>query len=69
MSTSLAPTGTIERVPAGFGYGPMVVFERVRFLRLGVLGGVAPPAEGGRRPTRGRFCCRVPITRSTTIGT
>src|SRR3954451_1791253 len=54
LATSLAPTGTIERVPGGFRVkGRWSFSSGCDFCRWVVLGGVAPAAEEGA-PSEGR---------------
>jgi 3-hydroxy-9,10-secoandrosta-1,3,5(10)-triene-9,17-dione monooxygenase len=51
LSTSLAPTGTIERAPGGFRLSGRWSFSSgCDFCRWAVLGGMAPPAAPDRPP-------------------
>jgi len=51
LSTSLAPTGTVERVAGGFRLSGRWSFSSgCDFCRWVVLGGVAPPVEQGAPP-------------------
>jgi 3-hydroxy-9,10-secoandrosta-1,3,5(10)-triene-9,17-dione monooxygenase len=51
LSTSLAPTGTVERVDGGFRLSGRWSFSSgCDFCQWAVLGGLPPPAEGGQPP-------------------
>ena len=51
LSTSLAPTGTVERVTGGFRLSGRWSFSSgCDYCRWAALGGVAPPAEAGAPP-------------------
>jgi len=51
LSTSLAPTGTIQRVDGGFRLSGRWSFSSgCDFCQWAVLGGLVPPAEGGQPP-------------------
>ena len=51
LSTSLAPTGTVERVDGGFRLSGRWSFSSgCDFCHWAVLGGIAPPAEAGQPP-------------------
>lgn len=51
MSTSLAPTGTVERVRGGFRLSGRWSFSSgCDYCQWAALGGVAPPAEAGAAP-------------------
>ncbi len=51
LSTSLAPTGTVERVPGGFRLkGRWSFSSGCDFCQWVVLGGVVPPGKGGEPP-------------------
>jgi 3-hydroxy-9,10-secoandrosta-1,3,5(10)-triene-9,17-dione monooxygenase len=56
LSTSLAPTGRIKRVPGGFHLSGRWSFSSgCDFCRWAVLGGIAPPAEEGGPPDARTF--------------
>ena len=71
LSTSLAPTGKVERVPGGFHLErPLVVLQRLRLSASGrPSAALHRRPRVARRPTRACFCCRGATTRSTTTGT
>ncbi|HZU89072.1 MAG TPA: flavin-dependent monooxygenase [Stellaceae bacterium] len=51
LSTSLAPTGTVERAPGGFRLrGRWSFSSGCDFCQWAVLGGLVPSAESGRAP-------------------
>jgi 3-hydroxy-9,10-secoandrosta-1,3,5(10)-triene-9,17-dione monooxygenase len=51
LSTSLAPTGTVERVEGGYRlHGRWSFSSGCDFCQWAVLGGVVPSAEGGQPP-------------------
>jgi 3-hydroxy-9,10-secoandrosta-1,3,5(10)-triene-9,17-dione monooxygenase len=51
LSTSLAPTGTVERVEGGYRlHGRWSFSSGCDFCRWAVLGGVVPSAKGGQPP-------------------
>jgi 3-hydroxy-9,10-secoandrosta-1,3,5(10)-triene-9,17-dione monooxygenase len=51
LSTSLAPTGTVERVEGGFRLSGRWSFSSgCDFCQWAVLGGIAPPVENGHPP-------------------
>ena len=51
LSTSLAPTGTVERVEGGYRLqGRWSFSSGCDFCQWAVLGGIAPPAEDGQPP-------------------
>jgi 3-hydroxy-9,10-secoandrosta-1,3,5(10)-triene-9,17-dione monooxygenase len=51
LSTSLAPTGTVERVTGGFRLAGRWSFSSgCDFCRWAVLGGIAPPVDSGAPP-------------------
>src|ERR1700731_2901976 len=51
LSTSLAPTGTVERVDGGYRlHGRWSFSSGCDFCQWAVLGGVVPSAEGGQPP-------------------
>ena len=51
LSTSLAPTGTVERVAGGYRlHGRWSFSSGCDFCQWAVLGGVVPSAEGGQPP-------------------
>jgi 3-hydroxy-9,10-secoandrosta-1,3,5(10)-triene-9,17-dione monooxygenase len=51
LSTSLAPTGTVERVDGGFRLrGRWSFSSGCDFCQWAVLGGIVPPAENGQPP-------------------
>src|SRR6266571_1430571 len=51
LSTSLAPTGTVERVEGGYRLSGRWSFSSgCDFCRWAVLGGIVPPAESGAPP-------------------
>ena len=55
MSTSLAPTGTVERAPGGFRLRGRWFFSSMcDHCQWAVLGGVVPPAREGDPPEIGR---------------
>jgi 3-hydroxy-9,10-secoandrosta-1,3,5(10)-triene-9,17-dione monooxygenase len=56
LSTSLAPTGTVERAPGGFRLSGRWSFSSgCDFCQWAVLGGVVPPAEPGAPPDARTF--------------
>ena len=51
LSTSLAPTGTVQRVDGGFRLSGRWSFSSgCDFCQWAVLGGIVPPVEGGQPP-------------------
>ena len=51
LSTSLAPTGTVERVDGGYRLSGRWSFSSgCDFCQWAVLGGIVPPAEAGQPP-------------------
>jgi 3-hydroxy-9,10-secoandrosta-1,3,5(10)-triene-9,17-dione monooxygenase len=51
LSTSLAPTGTVERIEGGFRLSGRWSFSSgCDFCHWAVLGGIVPPAESGQPP-------------------
>jgi 3-hydroxy-9,10-secoandrosta-1,3,5(10)-triene-9,17-dione monooxygenase len=56
FSTSLAPTGTVERVDGGYRLGGRWSFSSgCDFCQWAVLGGVVPPTQAGAPPDRLAF--------------
>src|SRR5260370_10494852 len=56
MSTSLAPTGTVERAPGGFRLSGRWSFSSgCDFCGWAVLGGIVPPQEDGAPPDARTF--------------
>src|SRR5713101_4801364 len=56
MSTSLAPTGTVERAPGGFRLSGRWSFSSgCDFCQWAVLGGIVPPKEDGAPPDARTF--------------
>jgi 3-hydroxy-9,10-secoandrosta-1,3,5(10)-triene-9,17-dione monooxygenase len=56
LSTSLAPTGTVERAPGGFRLSGRWSFSSgCDFCDWAVLGGIAPPKENGAAPDARTF--------------
>ncbi len=69
LSTSLAPTGSVERAPGGYRLkGRWSFSSGCDHCQWAVLGGVAPPATASR-PICACSCCRAAIIGSTTTGT
>jgi 3-hydroxy-9,10-secoandrosta-1,3,5(10)-triene-9,17-dione monooxygenase len=70
LSTSLAPTGKVERVDGGFRISGRWSFSSgCDFCQWVVLGGIAPTREPGGPPDARTFLLRARITQSRTIGT
>ena len=56
LSTSLAPTGTVERAPGGFRVSGRWSFSSgCDFCDWAVLGGIVPPSEDGATPDARTF--------------
>jgi 3-hydroxy-9,10-secoandrosta-1,3,5(10)-triene-9,17-dione monooxygenase len=70
LSTSLAPTGKVERVHGGCRSNRLWSLSGGSdFRRWLVLGGIAPTREPGGPPDARTFLLRARITQSRTIGT
>ena len=71
LSTSLAPTGTVQRVDGGFRLSGRWSFSSgCDFCQWAVLGGIVPSAEGGQPPDARVFPGAAQrLRRSTTTGT
>jgi 3-hydroxy-9,10-secoandrosta-1,3,5(10)-triene-9,17-dione monooxygenase len=69
LSTSLAPTGTIECVEGGYRLSGRWSFSAPAISATGpCLEGSCRPSRRVARPTRACFSCREVITSSTTTG-